>query len=69
MQHITNKMCGLLSEAIEPKANRRLLPPAPLPRRGVWGEDNVGRRSPFIPKRKRLAIGQARFRARLLTNF
>ena len=31
MQHITNKMCGLLSEAIEPKANRRLLPPAPLP--------------------------------------
>ena len=23
------------------EANRRLLPPAPLPRRGVWGEGNV----------------------------
>ncbi len=28
MQHFINKMCGLLSEASEPKANRRLLPPA-----------------------------------------
>ncbi len=35
MQHITNKMRGLWSEAIEPKANRRLLPPAPSPR--GWG--------------------------------
>ena len=58
MQHITNKMYGLLSEAIEPKANRRLLPPAPSPREGVWGWGNVGRRSPFARKRKsRLMAG------------
>ena len=34
-------MLGLWSEAIEPKANRRLLPPAPSPREGVWGWGNV----------------------------
>ena len=33
---------GLRSEAIEPEANRRLLPPAPSPREGVWGWGNVG---------------------------
>ena len=39
-------MCGLLSEAIEPEANRRLLPPAPSPREGVWGWGNV---RDFVP--------------------
>ena len=37
------------------EANRRLLPPAPLPRRGVWGEGNVdeGR-----PRREKAAFRQ-----------
>ena len=56
MQHIINQMCGLLSEAIEPEANRRLLPPAPSPREGVWGWGNVGRRSPFTLARESPAV-------------
>ena len=52
---------GLWSEVIEPKANRRLLPPAPSPREGVWGWGNVSRRSPFTqstkkPSQKRLGV-------------
>ena len=46
-------MVGLWSEAIEPKANRRLLPPAPFPRKGVWGKGNVSRRSPFTQSTKK----------------
>jgi hypothetical protein len=38
------------------KAKRRLLPPAPLPRRGVWGEGNVGRRSPFTQSTKKPSL-------------
>ena len=43
-------MLGLWSEAIEPKANRRLLPPAPSPREGVWGWGNVGNLVPSHAK-------------------
>ena len=52
MGYTTSKKNNSRSEAIEPEANRRLLPPAPLPRRGVWGEGNVGRRSPFARTKK-----------------
>ena len=43
-------MIGLWSEVIEPKANRRLLPPVPSLREGVWGWGNVGNLVPSHAK-------------------
>ena len=45
--------CGsgsLMGTLFMSEANRRLLPPAPLPRRGVWGEGNVS--APVSPTKK-----------------
>ena len=50
MGYTTSKKNKSRSEAIEPEANRRLLPPAPSPREGVWGWGNVGNLVPSHAK-------------------
>lgn len=45
----------------EPKACSRLLPAAPPPRGGVWGEGNVGRLSDYLYEKQAPAIAEACF--------